>query len=1539
MSAWSYENEFVNYIYRSWDGSKIVEEHLAWPTEDTIGKGGAVEFGIQYHVLDYAGGNPGFNYWYYVDRSMTISQRLYVNSGTVNIILFDGITLTLDQGITVGPDATLNIFGQENDTGKIYSNTGVKDKDIQGYAIIGGGSNPDTGNINIYGGTLELYNGDAIWGYKGACIGGGQYGSPKSIAVYGGNLKLTSIGGACIGGGQHGDAVRDSTQSIRIYGGEINADSWWHGAAIGCGEKLSSPKGAIAIYGGTHFVTGHNGNAGIGGGTESTNPTIDIYGGRVTANGVDSKYTGAGIGSGRGTNQTAPIRLHDGIVIATGQSGAGVGAGCYGNAKNIEITGATVIASSTAGAAGIGGGKRVDKKGGHGGNISISNGSNVVATSSNYGQAQDFINQMDGYISNTKMKTDDSAYAAGIVSLVSFLVDLFDDDLSGTGIGGGYNGSAGTITISDSVVTAASGDYAAAIGTGDEASGNCTINITNGSDVTAKAGTDAAGIGTGNENSSAPTINISDSTVTAHGGRYGAGIGGGDDVSGGTITISNSVVTADSKTDAAGIGGGEDGKGGTITIKDNSNVTATGGGYGAGIGGGDHADGGNITIDGSTVKAYGGTDGAGIGGGEDGDGGHIEIYDSNVYAEGKSYGAGIGGGEDGNGDFCGIYGNSTVEAVSGGAGNVQSIGHGDCGWYVFSYSGGTLSLGSSIIVMAGSNSGNTTTYYGDDRHNAVWNNKYAKLLPCMHNRGEYRCESIGYHAYYCLDCGERARGSEAHVWDDNNNCKLCGASAAKYHAAFTETDSAGNSITREFEVPINVSFVAPECNNIPQGYAFEGWKSENGYTYFPNDNIYIREDCSFRAIYYKLVEAEYIDDAGNPNSVTAKQLIDCTDGLFLTGGWYIVDENLNFNRKNLKYNGSINLIIADGRTVSFEPGTIAGEPGYDFSAFFPFLSNNWGDNPTTFSIYGQSKQTGVLNVGNRFPVVQHFKMSGGTLNLSQQDTLICDFRATKTSVINGGTIRGGRLLCEDGIVIKGGNIDIEELIFDDEHSINLGWKNLSDSFKVDTISEYSRCKVVIEDNQAFKDEDGNIYRGTLTTEQIYAMQGKTLTPCILHDYAEPEWVWANEYKDATAVFRCRDCDDVQEVKAKVTTEDNGKNRTATARCVFNGLEYSTTQTFQILFDITIADCAHGSVTADKVTAKAGNNVKLDITPDDGYVLSALYYTDVNENKTEIEGKSFTMPESDVTISAGFAPIISAKEPYIDESGEYHLGNIEYVEVDGEPFSVTEDGTIGEKLDDVSLSYFDFRLRSDDTYQIAYYTGPKIDGELVIPKTFSGKKITVLGNNDNKRLYETDKTQFSLVLNENITEIRPYTFYVLYVTEVKGDTSALKTLYPYAFSWANSPGDYKIDLNLDYPGEITVNNGAFNNMNVTAHLKHSTKLSSTASAQSMTYDFTDAHPYGDPTWSWAEDYSSAAATFTCTDERCNHQETVDATVTGDKQAGKITYTATAEMNGKTYTDTKEADRKYFAGHSESERRHRRELLSGSDRAGDCGRRKS
>ncbi|MCR5173900.1 MAG: InlB B-repeat-containing protein [Oscillospiraceae bacterium] len=60
-----------------------------------------------------------------------------------------------------------------------------------------------------------------------------------------------------------------------------------------------------------------------------------------------------------------------------------------------------------------------------------------------------------------------------------------------------------------------------------------------------------------------------------------------------------------------------------------------------------------------------------------------------------------------------------------------------------------------------------------------------------------------------------------------------------------------------------------------------------------------------------------------------------------------------------------------------------------------------------------------------------------------------------------------------------------------------------------------------------------------------------------------------------------------------------------------------------------------------------------------------------------------------------------------------------------------------------------------------------------------------------------------------------------------------------------------------------------------------------------------HKWGEPSWTWAEDYSAATATFVCGNDE-NHKETVEAVITGPADA---VYTATVTgPDGKQYTDT-------------------------------------
>ena len=126
--------------------------------------------------------------------------------------------------------------------------------------------------------------------------------------------------------------------------------------------------------------------------------------------------------------------------------------------------------------------------------------------------------------------------------------------------------------------------------------------------------------------------------------------------------------TLKSATNHAGL---EKNNGGSLTIADedkNGKLTAEGGIYGAGIGGGYEGEGSNIAITGGEVEATGGIGGAGIGGGKNGAGSSIAITGGEVKATGGLNGAGIGGGLWGKGKDITISGDAQLK-VQGGVGD------------------------------------------------------------------------------------------------------------------------------------------------------------------------------------------------------------------------------------------------------------------------------------------------------------------------------------------------------------------------------------------------------------------------------------------------------------------------------------------------------------------------------------------------------------------------------------------------------------------------------------------------------------------------------------------------------------------------------------------------------------------------------------------------------------------------------------------------------------------------------------------------------
>lgn len=562
------------------------------------------------------------NGWYVVEGSIANSNRITVN-GDVHLILADGCEFNATSGILVNSGNSLTIYGQSLGTGKLIATAWTDGGD----AGIGGVHHSTAGSITINGGNIEAtgYNG-------GAGIGGGHAGAPQSVTINGGNVIAN--GGAC---GSNGG-----------------------GAGIGCGYAVSG--GTVKINGGTVVANGNgkaNQNApGIGGGSSisSDNTTVIINGGVVTATCLDNSVSGIGGNFSTGTDGNAVIFTNS----ISDQSGKGNWNGIifedndgsvYGT--SITITDDFTIESDIT--------------------LTVSDGQTLIisdgVTLTNNGTIAN-----NGTIVNNDTITNNGTYVGTLPMVPVMYLDKDGTEqtaicnvITADNIGEYTTINSGWYVVQGAVSTdtriTVSGDVKLILADG------CTLTAGNGIQVqdTNALTVYAQANGTG--------------TLTATGGQWAAGIGGGygSGGSGGTVTINGGTVTATGGNFGAGIGGGgsssNGNNGGTVTINGGT-VIATGGIYAAGIGGGaggidsgwyTGGSGANVTINGGTVIAtskktvmntYAPGIGGGIGNTTGGAGGSLTVTGGYVVANG------IGGAGSKNGNSPGANGTFSVSGNS-----------------------------------------------------------------------------------------------------------------------------------------------------------------------------------------------------------------------------------------------------------------------------------------------------------------------------------------------------------------------------------------------------------------------------------------------------------------------------------------------------------------------------------------------------------------------------------------------------------------------------------------------------------------------------------------------------------------------------------------------------------------------------------------------------------------------------------------------------------------------------------------------------------
>ncbi|SEL27861.1 hypothetical protein SAMN02910353_02277 [Ruminococcus sp. YRD2003] len=223
---------------------------------------------------------------YVASGEVVIDSRVKV-TGTVNLILLDGASLTINGGISVAQSApydenagTLNIFVGSTTNGTITGSGSLTATGSDRNAGIGCSSSDfSSGNVNIHGGTITATGG-------------------KNCAGIGG--------------------------TVNIYDGTVTANGGDDGAGIG--GNYNHDGNTVNIYGGTVTANGGQGAAGIGGGQFGEGGSVHIYGGTVIATGGerlpwDPNKPGNGIGRGNGYDgeeiNNGTLTIAEGLSVFT----------------------------------------------------------------------------------------------------------------------------------------------------------------------------------------------------------------------------------------------------------------------------------------------------------------------------------------------------------------------------------------------------------------------------------------------------------------------------------------------------------------------------------------------------------------------------------------------------------------------------------------------------------------------------------------------------------------------------------------------------------------------------------------------------------------------------------------------------------------------------------------------------------------------------------------------------------------------------------------------------------------------------------------------------------------------------------------------------------------------------------------------------------------------------------------------------------------------------------------------------------------------
>ncbi len=230
---------------------------------------------------------------------------------------------------------------------------------------------------------------------------------------------------------------------------------------------------------------------------------------------------------------------------------------------------------------------------------------------------------------------------------------------------------------------------------------------------------------------------------------------------------------------------------------------------------------------------------------------------------------------------------------------------------------------------------------------------------------------------------------------------------------------------------------------------------------------------------------------------------------------------------------------------------------------------------------------------------------------------------------------------------------------------------------------WSNDNVTMENAKGTGTDANNYIPPTRTSTRFYSGNKLTITPKGTCEITKIEFTAASaNYATALKGSTWTNAEaEVNDVVVTVTPLDGTSAIIAAvgATCGFTSVKVYYTGGVDIVvteYTITINNTTNGIVTANAETATQGTEITLTVTPDEGYQLETLTVIDTDNNAVAVNNFKFSMPASNVTVSATFVEKPSGSyvlDPVAGSNNGY-ANNCD-VTIDGITWNVTGNATI------------------------------------------------------------------------------------------------------------------------------------------------------------------------------------------------------------------------------------------------------------------------